>query len=167
KKYPQFEKIILMASRLTKEKNIPLAIEAMKEVVKKYPKAGLLIVGDGPEKEKLKAKRSTLNANIIFEDWTDDLASYYKTSDIFLLTSDYEGYGRTIIEALVAGTPVVSTDVGYAREAGVVLTEHNASSISEKIVDFFKDQKKRSFEYEYKSKDEYLDKFRSQFSLGD
>jgi putative flippase GtrA len=52
------------------------------------------------------------------EPWCDDPASYYKTADCFLITSDYEGYGMTIVEALAAGCPVVSTDVGIAKEAG-------------------------------------------------
>ncbi len=115
-KYPQFDFIALMASRFTKEKNIPIAIDAMADVVKKHPKAGLVIVGSGPEEQKLKllATRYSLLSNIVFEPWTDDLASYYKSADVFVLTSNYEGYGRTIIEAEAAGCPVIMTDVGIA-----------------------------------------------------
>lgn len=118
KKYPQFDFIMLMASRLTKEKNIPIALSAIAEVIKKYPKAGLVIVGDGPKKESLKLQVSSfkLQESVVFEPWTDDLASYYKTADIFVLTSNYEGYGRTIIEAEAAGCPVIMTDVGIAGE---------------------------------------------------
>ncbi len=117
-KYPQFDFIILMASRLTKEKNIGMAIEAMRGVVEKFPKTGLIIVGDGPERKNLKSQISNLKSegNIIIENWTDDLASYYKTAGLFLLTSNYEGYGRTIVEAMAAGCPVVMTDVGLAGE---------------------------------------------------
>src|SRR3989344_3744713 len=95
-KYPDYDFRILMASRLTKEKNIGLAIEAMTEVAIKYPKALLVVVGEGSEAEKLKVKSEKLKVadNVKFEPWTDDLASYYKTADIFLLTSNYEGYGR-------------------------------------------------------------------------
>lgn len=116
KKYPQFDFIVLMASRLTKEKNIPLALDALCEVVKRYPKTGLVIVGSGPEEEKLKTESKKLNPNVVFESWTDDLASHYKTADLFLLTSDYEGYARSVVEASAAGLPVVMTDVGTAGE---------------------------------------------------
>ena len=118
KKYPQFSKIILMASRLTKEKNIDLAIELMPKFLKQEPKTGLIIVGSGPEEKKLKAKSAKLKNNIIFEPWSDDLPSYYKTADLFLNTSWYEGYGMTLVEAKAAGCPVLSTDVGVAREIG-------------------------------------------------
>ncbi len=125
KNYPQFEKHILMASRLSPEKNIPLAIKAMKEIVAKYPKAGLIIVGSGSEEKALNLKAETCNlkANIIFEGWQDDLASYYKTADLFLLTSNYEGYGMAVVEAISAGCPVVMTDVGCA--GGVVQSGKN------------------------------------------
>lgn len=113
-RYPQFEHIILMASRLTKEKNIPLAIEAMSEVLDKFPKTGLIIVGSGPEERSLRRMICQSKDNIIFEDWTTDINSYYKTADIFLLTSNYEGYGMAAIEAMASGCPIVMTDVGCA-----------------------------------------------------
>ncbi|GEM_PF-188678 len=120
-KYPDRDFIILMASRLTKEKNIGLAIDAMKELLsaKRLTLTPLLlIVGDGPERSNLESriKNYELWDSVKIENWTDDLASYYKTADIFLLTSNYEGYGRTAIEAMAAGLPVIMTDVGLAGE---------------------------------------------------
>lgn len=127
KKYPGYDRIILMASRLTREKNILMAIEAMRGLTRTNGNARgqartqnplLLIVGGGPELENL--RRTThdlrLTDNIKFESWTDDLASYYKAADCLLITSNYEGYGRTAIEAMAAGLPVVMTDVGLAGE---------------------------------------------------
>ena len=78
----------------------------------------LLVVGDGPEKENLErlARESGLSENVKFEPRTNDLVSYYKTCDLFLLTSNYEGYGMTLIEAAAAGAKIVSSDVGIASE---------------------------------------------------
>ncbi len=131
KKYPQFDFIILMASRLTREKNIGLALEAMAEFQESNPKSLLLIVGDGPEKENLKIKISELkvNDNVIFETWSEDLISYYKTCDLFLLTSNYEGYGMTLIEAAAAGAKIISSDVGVAPE---ILEAENIFKVGDK-----------------------------------
>lgn len=117
-KYPQFNFIILMASRLTSEKNIPLALRAFKQVANTYSKIGLVIVGTGPEKFKLEKLTRDLNLgnNVVFEGWQSDLASYYKTAHLFLVTSNFEGYGLTIVEAVAAGCPVISTDVGIAHD---------------------------------------------------
>ncbi len=124
-KYPQNNFIVLMASRLTKEKNILLAVEVFKEVIKKFPKVLLLIVGDGPEKEKIEQRINSLGLidNVVIESWNEDLISYYKTADMFLLTSNYEGYGRTVVEAMAAGLPVVMTDVGLAGD--ILVNEKN------------------------------------------
>ncbi len=123
-KYSQFDFVILIASRLTKEKNIRIAIKAMKQITKKYSKTGLIIVGEGAQEKKLKqqVKRNKLQNNIVFEKWSNHLSSYYKTADLFLLTSNYEGYGLTIIEAASVGCKIISSDVGVARE---VLEEEN------------------------------------------
>jgi glycosyltransferase involved in cell wall biosynthesis len=136
KKYPQFEKIILMASRLTKEKNISLAIESMKEVSKQNPKVGLIIVGSGPEFENLKmlTAHCSLLTTVLFEPWTNDLASYYKTADIFLNTSWYEGYGMTLVEAAACGTPIISTDVGVAREVSAVVVGWDTKTVASGIL---------------------------------
>ncbi len=143
-KYPGFDSIVLMASRLTREKNIEMAIDAFAELkpitYNLKPKTLLLIVGDGPERpelQKLIVKGQL--SNVILEPWTSDMSSYYKTADCFLLTSDYEGYGRTVIEAMAAGLPVVMTDVGLAGELfvdgldGVVVPVGDAGAVSEAL----------------------------------
>ncbi|MHB1117947.1 MAG: glycosyltransferase family 4 protein [Minisyncoccota bacterium] len=118
KKYPQYDFHIVMASRLSPEKNIPLALEAMKEVVANHPRVGLIIVGGGSEEEYLKklTQKLGLEQSVIFEGWQDDLSPYCHTADAFLLTSNYEGYGMAVVEALSAGCPVVMADVGVAGE---------------------------------------------------
>lgn len=117
-KYPQFEKRILMASRWTPEKNIGLAIRAMGEIIKNHPRAGLVVIGSGTEEASLRklVRELGVEKNVFFEEWQRDPISYYKTADLFLLTSNYEGYGMTVVEALAAGCPVVMTDVGCAGE---------------------------------------------------
>ena len=139
KKYSQFDFIILMASRFTKEKNIKIAISAINEIIKEYPKTGLIIVGVGPEENNLKFKIKNLKLlnNVIIEPWNNDLISYYKTADLFLLTSNYEGYGRTIIEAAAAGCKIVSSNVGIADEVlnnNTIFQEGNEKELKEKII---------------------------------
>lgn len=122
-KYPQFKQIILMACRLEPEKQLDLAIRAMPAVLEKLSQAGLLIVGSGSQLSALRSLVASLglSASVIFEPWCDDLVSYYKTADLFLLTSSYEGYGRTVAEAIACGLPVIATDVGSARELGAII----------------------------------------------
>lgn len=140
-KYPDAGFVILMVSRLTREKNIPLALRAFRNVVKKFTGTLLVIVGDGPEREYLKSLARTyhLQPNVLFEGWQNDLAPYYTGADIFLLTSNYEGFGLSAVEALSAGVPVVMTDVGIAGEIvrqgenGIVVSVGNEKRIAEAL----------------------------------
>ena len=193
KKYPGYDFIILMASRLTREKNIETACRAMAGVSQKFPKTLLLIVGDGPQKKILKEKyenlvksyfpkgsRTSKYSNIIFEDAVlyETLISYYKTADFFLLTSSYEGYGRTIIEALAAGLPVFSTNVGVAKEiikdgeTGIIFKEHNSKEIASGITEVLSGNKLGGMKLKTRefakifllsSKEEYLKKMKEDF----
>lgn len=116
--FHQFEKIVLVVSRLEHEKNVAQAIGAFETVAKKYPKSGLVIVGDGREKDKLlkEIKNRKLEANIIFAGSQKDVVPYYAAADAYLQTSLYEGYGLALVEAYAAGLPIVTTDVGVAGE---------------------------------------------------
>lgn len=152
-KYPQFEKIVLVAARLEKEKNVILAIRAWAEVVKKGEgaglkgglgaglKPGLIIVGSGSQEKMLKTEAARLglsgsNSSIIFEPWADQatLFSYYKSCDQFLVTSLFEGYGMALVEAKAAGCKIVSTDVGVAREVGAKIVGWDEKSVAEGII---------------------------------
>lgn len=151
KKYPQFNFIILMASRLTPEKNIDLGIKSFARVRKSFPKAGLIIVGSGSELSSLKSLVSSLNleASVIFEEWQSDLISYYKTANLFLLTSLYEGFSMTLIEAAIAGCPIVTSDVGVVGDIFIsdehiaVCEVHNETCFAQNILSMIGNNNKR------------------------
>ncbi len=129
-KYPQFNFIILMPTRLVRQKNIKMAMCAMHKLVKKYPQIGLVMPSTGPEEKNLKelSRALKLENNIIFESWDCDLFSYYKTADLFLLTSNYEGWALTVTEAMASSLPVISTKVGCANE--IIKDGHNGLLVS-------------------------------------
>ena len=142
-KYPDFRKIILMASRITEEKNISLAISAMKILIDNGNRdIGLIIVGDGRMKEKLITMCHKLNIDkqVIFLPWANktELYSMYKTADVFLNTSYFEGYGMSMVEAVAANLRVVSTDVGVARDIGATITSFDKGDLSKILSDILK-----------------------------
>jgi glycosyltransferase involved in cell wall biosynthesis len=117
--FPEKRFVILMASRLELEKEISMAIDIFANVLLKYPKQiGLVIIGSGSLEVYLQkqVRSSGLDHDVVFVPWTNELLSYYRTSDIFLMTSRFEGYGLTLAESLLCGTPVLTTDVGVAPE---------------------------------------------------
>ena len=111
--------MILMLSRLEREKRIDQAIEVLARLRASGVDAGLCIAGEGSERDALlrMARRCGMDAHVFFFGQAEHPFQLYDKADLLLVNSSYEGYGMTIAEALSAGCPVVSTDVGIAREA--------------------------------------------------
>lgn len=151
-KYSEFETIILMASRMVKQKYILLAIKAFKNVVKEYPKTGLLLVGSGPEEIHAKelVDNLRLNNNVRFEPWVSSINDYLKTADIFCLSSNYEGYPLVLFEASAAPIAIVTTDVGCAgdyiinNQNGLVVSVGNVYELSQALIKVVKSKELRS-----------------------
>lgn len=142
---------ILTVGRLVKVKNISLQLEALADVAKIFPKVKLVIAGGGPEKGKLQklVKKLKLKDKVEFIGWQDNLAPYYENADLFLLTSNNEGWGMAVIEAMSAGCPVILTDVGCAGEVvkngenGLVIPVRNKTALVAAICEMVADGKCR------------------------
>ncbi|MEK7649549.1 MAG: glycosyltransferase [Patescibacteria group bacterium] len=115
---PPRERFFLTVSRLTREKNIALAIVAFCEVAKTAQDVVLKIVGDGPERVRLErlATHLGIRNRVVFLGWQGDIGDSLAGALGVLSTSWYEGFGLSILEAMAAGYPVVTTDVGIVGE---------------------------------------------------
>jgi glycosyltransferase involved in cell wall biosynthesis len=167
KKYSHFKKVVLIASRITKEKDISTALKAFKESLISHPGTGLVIVGSGPEEGALKkeARLLGLEKSAVFESWADHntLISYMKSCDVFLSSSLYEGYGLSMLEAHTAGAVLVATDTGIAPElvANDFLVEvgnskHMAEALNKALSG---NVLPKHYEYSYSSKEDYLKQY--------
>ena len=116
--YPRFHPLILVVARLTREKNVGLAIEIFSRILKDFPQALLIVVGDGPERRTiaLKVQELKLSPQVRLVGWQPSVMPYYRACDALLVTSRYEGYGRMLVEAAAAGLPIVATPVGLVGE---------------------------------------------------
>jgi len=148
--YLKYTKTLLVVSRLEKEKNVQLAVDAFVQVAPED--CGLVIVGEGsrwPTVDPAVEARVT-----IVKDET--LPSLYKSVDLVLVPSTYEGYGLVIVEALAAGKPVLSTDVGVAREAGAIVTTQDR--FADALAEWFRSGPRTGElkNYQYRSFEEYV-----------
>lgn len=143
--------IFLTVGRLVSVKNVGLQIEAVKEVIKKHPDIELWIIGDGPEREKLKAESKKLKVDdkLKFFGWQDDLDKFYKQADAFALSSDSEGWGLAVIEAANAGLPIIMTDVGCAgeviknAESGIIIPVGDKKKLTESMIEILENAELR------------------------
>ncbi|MBI2108852.1 MAG: glycosyltransferase [Parcubacteria group bacterium] len=163
----RYDFTILWVGRLEKEKNPMLALEAFNIFQRHVPNSCLVIIGDGSERNdpELQVTRYKLQNNVLFLGWQNDVAGYYKGADALLVTSWYEGYGLQMVEARVAGIPVVATDVGVAHEVGAYIAEHTPQSLGEILLRLYKKElpKPLEYKYPYKDKEEYLRLYKQSF----
>lgn len=104
--------IVLYVGRIAKEKSIDFLINNFNSVLKRIPKAKMIIVGDGPDIKDLidLTRKKGLENKIIFTGkapW-NDVPKYYSLCDLFVTASKTETQGLTVIEAMGASKPVVA-----------------------------------------------------------
>lgn len=104
--------VVMTVSRLAKEKSVDRIINNHKELVKKYSNMKLLIVGDGPDIDKLKdeAKSLGVSDSVIFTGKVplNDISIYYQLGNVFVTASKSETQGLTVVEAISSSLPVVA-----------------------------------------------------------
>ncbi|MFA4890430.1 MAG: glycosyltransferase family 4 protein [Candidatus Paceibacterota bacterium] len=109
-------KLIIYSGRLVPWKGVKVIIEIMPRLMEKIKNTHFLVLGDGQEKENIKSQISKLkiddNVHLLGKIEHDKIAGYLKEADLFVLNTNYEGMSHAILEAMSAGAPVVSTNVG-------------------------------------------------------
>ena len=111
-KDPTQKRVLLLAvGRLIKQKNFTMLIRAVSEVRKRI-NARLIILGDGPERPsiELEARALGIEENLAMPGWVQNPYPYMFRADLFILSSNHEGFPNVLVEALACGCPVVSTD---------------------------------------------------------
>ena len=144
--------VILFFGRLASEKNVEFLINCQKELVKKIKNIKLLIVGDGPDKEKYEelSKENGLEGSIIFNGkaaW-EEMPIYYHCADLFATASTTETQGLTVIEAMASGVvPLCIEDEAFLSTVtadlnGIIFKDEK--EYCEAVLKLYKDNQLRS-----------------------
>ena len=117
---PDGEKIITHISNMRKVKRIPDIINVFAGI-RAQEKAVLLMIGDGPEREKAEKQVRELGLTdcVKFFGKTNEVRRLLCMSDLFLLTSESESFGLVALEAMAASVPVLSTNAGGIPEVNI------------------------------------------------
>jgi glycosyltransferase involved in cell wall biosynthesis len=156
KKYAQDEeKIIFYIGRHVYEKGIQVLIEAAPQILKDYQNVKFIIGGIGPMTESLKnrVKELGLEARFIFTGYTDEKTKLklYNVADVSVFPSLYEPFGIVALEAMAAGCPVVTSDIGGFREIikhdnnGLTFYNKDSNSLSFNILRILKNSNLSEF----------------------
>jgi len=144
--------VIGIVGRLAHQKGHTLLLDAMAEVIKEFPEIVLMIIGEGPERQKLGEKASALNINkkILWMGVQpqNKVFEFYAIMDIFAMPSLYEGFGLTAAEAMAAGVPVVASKVDGLCEiiedgvSGYLVPAGNSKALGDAVIELLKNPPK-------------------------
>ena len=132
--------IILFVGNIIKRKNVDLLLEAKKQL---NTKANLVVVGDGPLLEQLKAKAEKEYfdgnlENVYFTGSRTDVEDIIPSCDLLVLPSFTESFGLVLIEALACGKPVIGSNVGGIKEiitddVGLLIDPNDSEDLTKAI----------------------------------
>ncbi|KXH74450.1 MAG: hypothetical protein AM326_00180 [Candidatus Thorarchaeota archaeon SMTZ-45] len=114
-------KRILFVGRLIKRKGCKYIIKAMKDILRVFPNAKLIVVGNGPQERQLKSlsKNLKISESVIFMGYIpplgETLKKIYAISDVLVLPSLDECMSRVILEAMSMKKPIITTDAWYSK----------------------------------------------------
>lgn len=140
-------RVVGTVSRLSPEKNVALFLTAAQTIARVMPDVKFLVVGDGPEREQLQTRFQ--NESVVFAGQRDDVPRLLQAFDVFVLSSDAEGFPVALVEAMAAGRAIVATDVGGVREAlpddryGRVVPPRAESALTHALLALLRDENAR------------------------
>ena len=111
--------VLLNTARLLARKGQRELVEAMPAVLRELPGARLLIAGEGPERQALEARieQLGLGGSVTLLGPREDIPELLAAADLFIFPSHYEGHGGALVEAMLAGLPLVVADTPVHRES--------------------------------------------------
>jgi glycosyltransferase involved in cell wall biosynthesis len=132
--------------RLHDQKGWDVLCAAAARIIEGVPSARVVVVGDGPERERLAATPPC--SAVRFVGHRGDASSLLGAFDVLVVPSRYEAFGLVAVEAMYAGVPVIAADVGGLPEAvgdgGVLVPVERADLLAEAVIELARDQGRRA-----------------------
>jgi glycosyltransferase involved in cell wall biosynthesis len=107
---PDSARVLLCVSRLAEQKGVDVAVRALPAIRERHPDAMLVVLGEGPERARLGGEGVYLPGRV------GDVAAWYRRAELLVHPARWEGFGLALLEAMLAGKPVVATRVSAAPE---------------------------------------------------
>lgn len=134
---PANARVLLAVSRLERQKGIDVAIRALAELRREVPDAELVVLGEGSERARLEALASELGVPVHLLGRVPDVAAWLQRAEALVHPVRWEGFGLAVLEAMLAGLPVVATRVSSLPElvvdgeTGVLVQPDNAAALAD------------------------------------
>jgi glycosyltransferase involved in cell wall biosynthesis len=142
--------LVIVVGTLKEQKGHRILIEAAPEIIDRYPRLQILLVGDGALRAELQTQVSTagIDRHVSFLGTRGDIPELLGASDLFVLPSLWEGLPMALIEAMASGLPIVATSVSGTRqvmvsgETGLLVPPGDPIRLKEAIIFLLADQRR-------------------------
>lgn len=134
---PHRQFTFLNVARQDENKNQAAILRCFAKICKEEVHPRLILVGDGPCHEQLVKQSCELHIEdrVLFTGEVEDPAVYYAQSDVYVMASHREAMPLTVLEAMAAGLPIISTDVGGLRDVvkqnGILMKDGDEASLED------------------------------------
>ena len=141
--------VILNVGSLCNQKGQDLLLHAFALVNRRIPESRLMLVGEGPWKDRLKKQSESLDvaSRVLWVGFDQNPYRYMARSSVFVLASRYEGFPNVLVEAMICGCPVVSFDCPTGpREIlqedtwGMLVENGNINCLADRIIEMLLDR---------------------------
>lgn len=136
---------IMGVGRLIRQKGFDRLISAVAQL--KRPDVRLVLVGEGPDRERLTAQARDLGVALLVPGFMSEPMHWLAHADVFALSSRWEGFGHVIVEAMAAGAPVVAFDCPHGprdiikdRANGLLVPDGDESALTRAMADLLDDR---------------------------
>lgn len=144
------DNLIVVVSRYSEVKRLHLLIEAFQKTLDAVPDAKLHLYGEGPLKKDLQKqiRKLKMTKSVLLKDYTTDVASKLGAALFTVNTSESEGQGLVMLEAMAQKTPTIAFNINYiVREiqdqtAGKVVPDGDVEKLAETMIDWLYNPKK-------------------------
>ena len=135
------EPLIGMVGRLVEAKGFQLVLQRVPAILKQFPKARFILIGEGPQREEWArlVEKIGVEPSVSFAGAQKDMPRLYKSLTMFVLPSFNEGMPMSILEAMAAGVPVIATRVGsiprvvHHEQTGLLVDKGDADGVQNAI----------------------------------
>ena len=143
--------LLLWIGRLDKNKNPLKMLKILKELQNNSKDIQLIMIGDGILRDEIESYilQNNLNESVLLKSWQDqkNLSYFYSACDIFLSTSNQEGFSNVILEAMYHSLPIIAIknqgNNDIVSEKNGILTENDQNQVLKAIINLINDKEKR------------------------
>jgi glycosyltransferase involved in cell wall biosynthesis len=134
---PADARVLLCVGRLAEQKGIDVAIRALDRIREREPRAVLVVLGEGPERERLEA---LAGEGVFLPGRVGDATAWYQRAELLVHPARWEGFGLALLEAMLAGKAVVATRVSSAPEivvdggTGILIPPDDVAALADAVL---------------------------------